>query len=1297
MGRKAGSQFLGYKFYLGMVMTICHAPIDFVTELIFGEKSTWSGQETDNAITIDKKDLFGGKDKEGGVAGTVTIYSGMRDQGLDPYVEAFRGETSAQRGLLTLVFGNRGSVSDENNNSFDWDRSTISETVYEGILQSVARRIYGKNQGYKWKDIENNRKLDFVKVLKIIAGKETGEITDEMVTAYLQEITSGNRRGIEFKRHDGPKRYWNRPERDKDPLDIYHYLYGSNKAVATGVTKVIFVDQPATVNEHGSDIPNGEHTVRFPLNAFFGRKVHAKSSKTVSNTQPFYWGNTPYFKPVWVRVQAINNGWTHGIWYAEKAAIDGGVVEIKEGEQTTSHKVFDMNPAHIIYKTLTNDDWGMGYHPSDLDDDSFQKAADKLYDEGFGMSILWDSAKTIEDFNAEILDTIDGVIRVNVITGKFELILIRNYYNVDELPVLDENSIVEVSRFERSAWGDGVNEIVLTYKDRNESDVVLVKQNLAAIEIQRGIISSAQTYKGVHTKHVAELIAERELKLTSSSIAKMSIKINRLNYLLQNGDVFVLKWKALGIEKMVCRVASIVRGEFDDGSIEIEAMEDVFGLSKSSYTPTEDNTANDYLYQTPRTVKPIQTFRAIEASYHDLQTITPPENLNSVIRLVDGGSTYMLAMAGKPSAATMNYDLYASNSSNGGRFQKVADDVSFNPTFRLLHDVEEMLDSFGTYSFDSMPSEITDDMYIIIGDECMGIERIDPDGRIIVRRGILDTLPHFHAAGDLGFIVSVDNSADRTNYAVGSTLTYKTVSQGVSSQTHLDDTAGVTPKLIGRAARPAPVNSVRINDMFYPTRIDRNKPATITWQTRNRKQMIPRNVYWGTGSVTPEEGQTTNLRVFDPMVEGDAGVIYELKNTEIRNVRVEPIPKQAELHLSDLGRGLVYHFDLSKESKLPVQGTNRKPLVVHSDDVVAGAIEGTRLPSLGLNNYIEIPFDDALNSNTFTVIVRVKLTANSVIPIFTIGEIGDDVREVATQRFALAIERGLMSVSVGGDSPAYLNGFVIPPKRFDGDFHDVAVTLNLNEGRMEAFLDGVRLINKETPVRFLYNPSGAENLFSIREANQIARSRTDDLFGIGELQLVSDIIGVSPNTKYSLSAEINTQKDNGVLFYQIYDANKRPISDVVKHTSYSLNSNGLKERSVIFTTPANAMFIRVGSSHLRNGLGRLMFAQSDTKPEYNLQERDRWLYELPLEFPAYLGVCHNLTYDSFASRDSAIHDFVLYNRVLSAAEIRRISNRITRRAFPAAVGFELETMRDNLKSWQKFRWIVETVVNEEED
>ena len=120
MGRKAKAQTIGYKYSLGMVMTICHAPIDFVTELIFGEKSAWRGQSKDHRLYINEHELFGGDKKEGGVAGSVNIHSGKPDQQVDPYIEHFRGETSAQRGLLTMVFGDEGYVPDSDYRTIDW-------------------------------------------------------------------------------------------------------------------------------------------------------------------------------------------------------------------------------------------------------------------------------------------------------------------------------------------------------------------------------------------------------------------------------------------------------------------------------------------------------------------------------------------------------------------------------------------------------------------------------------------------------------------------------------------------------------------------------------------------------------------------------------------------------------------------------------------------------------------------------------------------------------------------------------------------------------------------------------------------------------------------------------------------------------------------------------------------------------------------------------------------------------------------------------------------------------------------
>lgn len=1292
MGRKAKPQTIGYKYSLGMVMTICHAPIDFVTELIFGEKSAWQGQSKDRRLYINEHELFGGDKKEGGVAGSVNIHSGKPDQQVDPYIEHFRGETSAQRGLLTMVFGDEGYVPDSDYRTIDWDKSTISEKMYQGISKSISehlKRIRGDGNYVPDAFARINNSLQ---ALKIIAGKENGELTDALLLDYLKEISAGNRTGYAFEDTGKDGRNWNRPERRLGAIPQLREKYKTNRGVAMAYTKAIFIDSVAGLYEHGSWRANGEHTVRFPADEFFGQEVRVKLKTMPEYTRPFYWGNSPYFKSTWVRVQAINSGWTHGLWYPEKAAIDGGVVEYTKGGKKLTFPVLDMNPAHILYKTLTNGDWGMGYHPSDIDEESFRKAADKLYDEKFGMSIIWDSAKTIEDFNAEILDTIDGVIRVNVITGRFELLLIRNDYAVSELPVLDESSIVEISRFERSSWGDGANEIVLTYKDRNESDVVLVKQNLAAIEIQRGVISSSQTYKGVHTKHIAELIAERELKLTSSSIAKMSIKINRLNYLLQNGDVFVLQWKNLGIKSMVCRVGSIVRGEFDDGIIEVEAVEDIFGITKSSYEVIPDDTSpEEDLNRVVLTAEPIKTMRVMEASYHDLQTVTPAENLNSVIRLVDGGSTYPLILAEKPSLATMNYDLFASN--GGSALKKVADDVSFNPTFRLAQDVAPTFETFRVDDFNGQPPVVTEDMYIVVNDECMSIDAIEDDGTIRVKRGILDTLPAFHVYGDIGYIVTVSNVSDPNNYAVGSTLSYKTVAQSVSNSTSLDDSKGVTADLIGRAARPAPVNSVTINENYYPEQVSRSKPIELSWNTRNRKQMIPQNVYWGSGSVTPEEGQTTSIKLFNPNIEGDEGLIQEVKNTEETSHTFIAPKREVELKLGTSVPDLVYHYNLSKKPLVPVVGSNTKQAVAHGTGEVDGAVKGTVVPELGNEHWIEIPFDEVLNAKAFTVISRLKLTSNS-IPIFTIGEIGDNAKTLSYQRFGLAVVDGKLVFWIGDELPVYFSKEVDISSHIDDKFHDIAVTVDMDNYRVEMFVDGKSVIEAtaENPVKFPYNPAGVENLFSITDAIRNTVVENDTIYGVQSSQLVSDFIEVLPSTAYALKSEVNAKYSDGYLFYAIYDADKTLINEVVAVEGYSSNSDGLHERSATFTTPENAKYIKVGSSYLQNGIGRLMFAKSESVPNYNLKAGDKWLYELPPSGKAYLGARRSNSSTAYADSSVAINDFLLYNKVLEATEIKAISDAFIQRHWPEVVGVEIETERNNLTSWQKFKWIVETAL-----
>ena len=95
---------IGYKYFLGMHMVLCHGPVDNITKITAGDKEAWTGNVTGNTqIYVDNPDLFGGEKKEGGVQGYVDIMMGGAAQPQNDYLvskistilPAFRGVVSA--------------------------------------------------------------------------------------------------------------------------------------------------------------------------------------------------------------------------------------------------------------------------------------------------------------------------------------------------------------------------------------------------------------------------------------------------------------------------------------------------------------------------------------------------------------------------------------------------------------------------------------------------------------------------------------------------------------------------------------------------------------------------------------------------------------------------------------------------------------------------------------------------------------------------------------------------------------------------------------------------------------------------------------------------------------------------------------------------------------------------------------------------------------------------------------------------------------------------------------------------
>lgn len=104
MGGSSKKVTVGYKYYLGMHMVLCHGPIDSIDAIEVDGKTAWSSGTTGGAITINSPNLFGGESREGGVSGVVDIEMGSQTQGRNAYLQARLGTNiPAYRGVVGAV------------------------------------------------------------------------------------------------------------------------------------------------------------------------------------------------------------------------------------------------------------------------------------------------------------------------------------------------------------------------------------------------------------------------------------------------------------------------------------------------------------------------------------------------------------------------------------------------------------------------------------------------------------------------------------------------------------------------------------------------------------------------------------------------------------------------------------------------------------------------------------------------------------------------------------------------------------------------------------------------------------------------------------------------------------------------------------------------------------------------------------------------------------------------------------------------------------------------------------------
>ena len=520
----------------------------------------------------------------------------------------------------------------------------------------------------------------------------------------------------------------------------------------------------------------------------------------------------------------------------------------------------DANPAEVIYELLTNTDFGLGLPVALVDVPGITAAGVALAAEGMGISAVWDSGRqNLGQFLEEILRTIDAVCFLDYRTGKWSLRLARSGYDVGSLMVLDESSIIALEGYGATALDETVNEVVLTYRDRDSGyqDKQVKAQDLANIRFQDAVVSQAMNYPMITKGDIAAQLAARDLYALSAALTKCDVIANRKARTLGPGDVFKLAWGPLGLSQVVMRVQRSSVGDLHEGSVRLACIQDVFALGSSLYgAPSSTGWVDPVLAPAPCPAQLIQ-----EAAYHLTRSDAPK----------------LWISPQRPNGTCRDFEIWAKRA---GEL-----DYSYRGTGLAFCPVGTLTQPYGfTAAVDAgttltvggnadlgvlWPAEDAElrqgaNLAVFESGEIVAIQEIirNLDGTVSFKgvwRGLLDSAPQAHLAGEKLWFVAYGQATTEDDLTAGETLSLKLLPSGARGTLPIGSAPPLALAIGGRALKPYPPGNLKVNGLSIPvTTLD---DATATWVHRNRLTQTLVTRQDDPGEAAPEGTITVNVYV----------------------------------------------------------------------------------------------------------------------------------------------------------------------------------------------------------------------------------------------------------------------------------------------------------------------------------------------------------------------------------------------------------------------------------------------------
>ena len=548
----------------------------------------------------------------------------------------------------------------------------------------------------------------------------------------------------------------------------------------------------------------------------------------------------PYIKPWSIyasRILAQTDGSAQ--WYAAKATIS----------------TYDMNPAHMIRELLTNRIYGKGRDVSEIDDTTFAATADTLFNEAFGLSVVWADTRDVDTFIQSILAHIDGVLFQDRVTNRWKLKLARNDYNINTIPVFDESNIIEMAELGRPLTAELVNQVTVTYWNRatRKNDTIIV-DNQSLQDANGGQINPSdldRTY--ISRTDLAARVAERELRTLGTSLLTGRMSVNRAGLNVEMGGVFKLSYARRKIESIACRVTTINYGTKDSENIIISFIEDIFALPLATYLGT-----NPTLWIDPRQAPLPALYRSMqEAPFWTVWRGLPAGSSYSALSPTGG---FFMLSGSRQSSGT--YTMQAWTRQGGAMYER-RDDFNAACVARVAAATPAAETSTVTLDQITDPSEIFYGSYaqfLGTSELVMVLDYNYETSICILARGVLDTTPQDQPAGArLLFIENHQYVSDEEDL-LGETRDARIVTQTTLGVLDLNTAPTDSMTFQARHYRPYPPGRFRIGGVAYPTDVY-GADTVLTWNSRNRLQQTAYIVQQGEAAIAAEAGTTYTVQI----------------------------------------------------------------------------------------------------------------------------------------------------------------------------------------------------------------------------------------------------------------------------------------------------------------------------------------------------------------------------------------------------------------------------------------------------